>query len=99
MPSCAVTAYFWPPTQDINGVAISADDPASSLHINNCTFENSYTFEIGTPRGLGGAVFATGSLKIENSTFSNNFFSLQIDESGSSSQTASSTASSMVSSS
>lgn len=60
--------------QVMNGVVISADDPASSLFLSNCTFEGSFSSDTGERRGLGGAVYANGSLSIENSTFSDNFF-------------------------
>ncbi|CAM9866176.1 unnamed protein product, partial [Pylaiella littoralis] len=58
----------------MNGVVISADDPASSLNITDCTFEGSWSEETEEIRGVGGAVYATGSLSIENSTFSENNF-------------------------
>lgn len=61
----------------INGVVISVDDPAASLNITSCFFENSYTNEIGEPRGLGGVIYATGSLSIENSMFNYNSFYME----------------------
>lgn len=66
-------------SQVINGIVVSADDPASSLHISSCTFENSSSAETVESRGLGGAVYATGSLRIENSTFSENHVSIDFD--------------------
>lgn len=74
-----VTGHLRSLAQVMNGVVISADDPASSLYINDCTFEGSYTDEVGETRGLGGAVYARGSLSIENSTFSENNFIFEDD--------------------
>lgn len=67
--------------QAINGVVITADDPAASVFINNCTFQYVFSNEIGPASGLGGAVYATGSLSIENSTFRYNTFK-QSNQSG-----------------
>lgn len=61
----------------MNGIVISADDPASSVFINNCTFRSSYSIDDGYPTGVGGAVYARGSLHIENSTFEGNYLYLQ----------------------
>lgn len=69
-----VTGQLRSLAQVMNGVVISADDPASSLNITDCTFEGSWSEETEEIRGVGGAVYATGSLSIENSTFSENNF-------------------------
>lgn len=71
--------------QAINGVVITADDPAASVFIYNCTFQHTYSNEIGPSNGLGGAVYARGSLSIENSTFLYNTLNRQTGQSGGSS--------------
>ena len=65
-------------------MVISASDPLSSLEISGCTFRGSYTNATGSPRGVGGAVYATGSLKIENTTFEDNHFGFLNSETNSS---------------
>lgn len=57
-----------------NGVIISADDPDSSVFINQCSFLGSSVNTTTGATGMGGVVYATGSLFIANSQFESNQF-------------------------
>lgn len=61
--------------QVANGIVISANSPESSVMIRDCTFQDSYVDSVGMSSGMGGVVYATGDLTIQNSVFLDNVFS------------------------
>lgn len=90
---CAAMSCLGILVQAANGVVISAGDSLSSLKISGCTFRGSYSAATGSPTGIGGAVYSTGSLQIENTTFEDNHFVLLNSVTNSSSTTPSPTGS------
>lgn len=63
--------------QAVNGVVISAEDPGSLLVIRDCTFRNSYVLGLGASAGMGGVIYATGTLSVLDSAFEDNVMALE----------------------